>query len=604
MQLADFHRTGSVGLALAGGGPEGAIYEIGVLRALDDALDGLDFNDVPVTVGVSAGALLGASLANGITTGRLVRSVVGEETGEQPFRPEMFMSPAFGEYVKSGLRVPGLIADALQAALRDPKSSGVLTELVSRLGRAVPVGVFDNAPLRDYLAALFALGRRTDDFRRLKNKLFVVATDLDSSETVVFGAPGHDDVPISRAVQASTALPGLYPPVEIDGRHYVDGVLNKTVHASVAFEEGAELVLCINPIVPVDTAQAVANGVMERGRLTDRGMPGVMSQTFRTLIHSRMGTGMASYRDRFENADLVLFEPRKDDYLMFFTNVFSFAARREVRDRWAHAYPLARVVLCSTRLGPELVGQHPEHGLDDGPRRAHPQPVGPVAVRAPRRALDPVAVARRRVPEVGAAVVVVAEDVAGGRRRDRGQHPPGHAALALVGRRERELHDRALVGDRRVEPEPEEQLPAARADVVGGLRDRPGSGLAPDDLDGLDRRRVHDEPPGGLSEPRREAGEERSPDADERLAAAVVAAGREEAGEEVGVVAAGLPDEAGLGVVGPGLLQDREREDLGVAQAHPAVAGPEPDGVGDEVAVEVVDEAEEDEREGRRRGGR
>ncbi len=335
MQLADHNRTGSVGLALAGGGPEGAIYEIGVLRALDDALDGLDLNDVPVTVGISAGAFLGASLANGITTGRLVRSVVGQEPAEHPFRPEMFMSPAFGEYVRRGLRIPGLVVDALQSYLRDANSGGMVSELVSRLGRAVPVGVFDNAPLRQYLEALFAFDDRTNDFRRLKNKLFVVATDLDSSETVIFGSPGHDDVPIALAVQASTALPGLYPPVEIEGRSYVDGVLNKTVHASVAFENGAGLVLCVNPIVPVDTAQAVATGVMERGRLTDRGMPGVMSQTFRTLIHSRMGAGMASYRDRYENADLVLFEPRKDDYLMFFTNVFSFAARREVV---AHAY--------------------------------------------------------------------------------------------------------------------------------------------------------------------------------------------------------------------------------------------------------------------------
>ena len=66
------------------------------------------------------------------------------------------------------------------------------------------------------------------------------------------------------AVQASSALPGLYPPVEIEGRHYVDGVLLKTLHASVALEAGAELVLCINPIVPVDTVHAVEEGMMER----------------------------------------------------------------------------------------------------------------------------------------------------------------------------------------------------------------------------------------------------------------------------------------------------------------------------------------------------
>lgn len=336
MQVADHHHTGSVGLALAGGGPEGAIYEIGVLRALDDAFDGLDFNDVPVTVGVSAGAFVGASLSNGITTAQLVRSVVGEEPGAHPFRPELFLSPAFGEYVRRGLRVPGLVADALTTAFLHPKdSSGLLSMLVDRLGRAVPVGVFDNGPLREYLRAVYSVKGRTDDFRELRNALYVVATDLDSSQSVVFGMPGLDDVPISLAVQASTALPGLYPPVEIDGRHYVDGVLNKTVHASVAFDHGAGLVLCVNPLVPVDTARAVASGAMRRGRLTDRGMPGVMSQTFRTLIHSRMGTGMAAYQDRYQGADLVLFEPRKDDYEMFFTNVFSFSSRQDVVE---HAY--------------------------------------------------------------------------------------------------------------------------------------------------------------------------------------------------------------------------------------------------------------------------
>ncbi len=336
MQIADFHQSGTIGLALAGGGPSGAIYEIGVLRALDDALSGIDFNDVPVTVGVSSGAFVGASLANGITTAQMVRSIVGEEPGEHPFRPDLFLSPAFGEFVRRGLRVPGLIVEAVVDAVLNPRdTSGLVSTLVDRLGRALPVGAFDNDPLRGFLADTFARAGRTDDFKRLRNKLYVVATDLDSSESVVFGAAGWDDVPISLAVQASTALPGLYPPVDIGGRHYVDGVLNKTVHASVAFEQGAGLVLCVNPIVPVDTARAVTAGAMRRGRLTDRGMPGVMSQTFRTLIHSRMGTGMSNYRERYDGADLVLFEPRKDDYTMFFTNVFSFSARREVV---AHAY--------------------------------------------------------------------------------------------------------------------------------------------------------------------------------------------------------------------------------------------------------------------------
>ena len=69
----------------------------------------------------------------------------------------------------------------------------------------------------------------------------LVATDLDSGDSAPFGQPGFDHVPISKAVQASAALPGLFPPVEIEGRYYVDGVLKKTLHASEALEEGARL---------------------------------------------------------------------------------------------------------------------------------------------------------------------------------------------------------------------------------------------------------------------------------------------------------------------------------------------------------------------------
>src|SRR5690606_39202089 len=186
----------------------------------------------------------------------------------------------------------------------------------------------------------------------------VVAADLDAGEPVRFGAPGWDHVPVSRAVQASTALPGLYPPVEIDGRYYVDGVLHKTLHASVALDAGADLVLCVNPVVPVDTKGAVEQGVMRRGYLLDRGMPTVLSQTFRTLIHSRLETGIAAYRTRYGGADVVLFEPRRNDYKMFFRNIFSFAERKEVCE---HAYAATLETLKARReeLAPILA----RHGI-------------------------------------------------------------------------------------------------------------------------------------------------------------------------------------------------------------------------------------------------
>ncbi|MDH3841727.1 MAG: patatin-like phospholipase family protein, partial [Chromatiales bacterium] len=62
------HDRGKIGLAVAGGGPLGAIYELGTLHALDEALEGVDFTDLHAYVGVSSGAIIASSLANGIST--------------------------------------------------------------------------------------------------------------------------------------------------------------------------------------------------------------------------------------------------------------------------------------------------------------------------------------------------------------------------------------------------------------------------------------------------------------------------------------------------------------------------------------------------------
>ncbi len=327
-----------IGIALAGGGPQGAIHEIGALRALDEALEGLDLNDLHIYVGVSAGAFIAACLANNLSTAQMVRAIVKQVPGEHPFVPETFLSPALGNFLRSAAKVPRILAEALYLAARHPDDLTGLGSL-TRLGRALPVGVFKNEPIRRYLERIFTIKGRTDDFRELGSNLIVVATDLDSGRPVRFGEPGMDAVPISSAVQASTALPGLYPPVEIDGRHYVDGVLLKTLHASVALDEGAELVICLNPIVPVDTIRSVELGVMRRGRLADRGLPTVLSQTLRTLIHSRLYVGLSAYDGRYEDADVVLLEPRRDDYEMFFTNVFSFSHRKAICE---HAYTCTR----------------------------------------------------------------------------------------------------------------------------------------------------------------------------------------------------------------------------------------------------------------------
>ena len=334
-----------VGLALAGGGPAGAIYEIGAIRALDEVFDGLNFNSLQVYVGVSAGAFICSNLANNITPAQMVRAIVKHQPGEHPFVPETFYALAFGEYLRRTKSVPRLLGKGIWSFLKDPLDKGLLGSLML-MGRALPTGVFDNRHLGEYLERIFTLKDRTNDFRELDKNLIIVAADLDSGQAVRFGQGSHEDVPISVAVQASTALPGIYTPVKIDGRHYVDGVLLKTMHGSVALEQGTDLLICLNPLVPVDTVEAVKEGVMRRGKLIDRGLPTVLSQSLRTMIRSRLNAGLSSYYDKYPDADVVLFEPPADDYEMFFTNVFSFASRRMVCE---HAYASTRKQLRARR---------------------------------------------------------------------------------------------------------------------------------------------------------------------------------------------------------------------------------------------------------------
>ncbi len=341
-----------IGLVLGGGGPLGGIYEIGALRALDESLEGVDFNDLYVYVGVSAGAFIAANLANQMTSAQMCRIFVKNEAEVHPFHPEVFYRPAVREYVKRMLSVPGLLVEAFAKFVGNPHDQTFLDALTV-LTQAVPAGVFDNAGLEEYLHRSYSMLGRTNDFRQLSRRLYLVAADLESGEAVKFGAPGYDHIPVSRAVQASVATPGLYVPVEIDGRYYMDGTLRKGMHASVALDDGADLVFAINPLVPIDASQAVSAGTMSPGTLTNSGMPNIISQTYRTMVYSRMRSGMKMYESEYPDASIVLFEPTRDDAKIFFSNVFSFQSRRMVCE---HAYQMTRKDLLARAdaLEPEL----------------------------------------------------------------------------------------------------------------------------------------------------------------------------------------------------------------------------------------------------------
>jgi len=322
-------RRSKVALVCAGGGVIGALYEIGCLRALDDLLD-RGVADLDLYVGVSGGAFVSSLLAAGITPAEMYDAVTSPAGGTLGVPDAPLYRLGLGDFLTASRRAPALLRRAASAAWRG--EAGTLADLAWSAFELLPAGLLDNSGLQEYVEALIRSRRRRDRFDGLRRPLLVVAVDLDSGEAVAFGDAAHRDVPVSRAVQASTALPGLYRPVRIGTRDFVDGGVKKTAHIHLAIEAGADLVLCVNPIVPIHND---TRGGHFAGHLSARGITYVLDQALRIMLHGRMQYGLERYRREHPKVDILLLEPARDDLRMFSYNIMRNGVRRIVAE---HGY--------------------------------------------------------------------------------------------------------------------------------------------------------------------------------------------------------------------------------------------------------------------------
>ena len=212
---------GKLAIALAGGGPLGAFYELGALHALSEAIVGRELDGFRRLSSASARDRSSPPvLPMASTRPRWARSSSNDESTLLPLPPEMLLHPAFGEYARRMALLPEVLAEHRPRIRARPAAERLARRLVSSLGRVAA----DRIVRQRAAGALSARGcsaptATRDDFRQLRARLYVVATNLNTGESVAFGDAEHDHVPISRAVAASAALPGLYPAVDIDGQH-------------------------------------------------------------------------------------------------------------------------------------------------------------------------------------------------------------------------------------------------------------------------------------------------------------------------------------------------------------------------------------------------
>jgi NTE family protein len=332
------HKTGrrrrsKTALVLGGGGFTGGVYEIGALRALDLLSVNRTVNQFDVYVGTSAGSFVAAMTANGVTPEEMMR-VVNQQV-PTPFRDVdvgTLLRPNLLEFAWRGLRLPLQAAGLLRQVAGQLGQISAM-DIVLGLAEALPSGVYSTNGIERYVRQVLSDPDRADDFRLLESELYLVATDLDTCERIIFGAEDWDDVPISSAVAASTALPMVYKPVEIKGRELVDGGIVSTTNIDIAVEAGAKLLVVVNPLVPFvnefDKRIPTLFGSRVR-RVSDMGFPQIGYQTFKLLAYQRLHEIAKQWEQKYPGVDIVLIEPEPDDELMFQTSIMNFSSRVDI----------------------------------------------------------------------------------------------------------------------------------------------------------------------------------------------------------------------------------------------------------------------------------
>jgi predicted acylesterase/phospholipase RssA len=342
-------------LVLSGGGLTGAVYHIGALRALNDALLDRSVNDFDIYVGTSAGAIIASCVANGIRTKDLFRAIAGEAGPANLQRGDVF-SPNLGELARKLAGLPAVSAWACWHYLRHARDMD-LVDFMMLFADALPSGFFDGEAIGRYLSRVFKFTGKTDDFRKLDRDLQLIATDLDNGDRVIFGTGSNDRVPISRAAAASSAVPVLYTPVKLDGREFVDGGLRGTASIDIAIERGAELVICVNPLVPFDNrSRSIPKLGTDARTVSEKGFSAITNQVARTALHAGLQYHIKQVRRAHPEVDIMLIEPRRTDARMFFDNPMRFSSRMEIA---RHGYQSVLVELDENfRRNSDVLARH------------------------------------------------------------------------------------------------------------------------------------------------------------------------------------------------------------------------------------------------------
>lgn len=248
--MANLDSTPPDVLVLGGGGVLGEAWLSAVLAGI--ALGGaFDARASGCMIGTSAGSIVAASLVAGIDPAARLE-LTGAAFDGAPGEEDERGRGAFGGTLATALELGGAAAAPLASlALASSARSGAL--LRRAMLRRVPAGE----------RSMFGLGRIIEAAApSFDGRLLVATVELESGRRVMFGAPGAPSATVAQAVLASCAIPGVFSPVTIGGRRYVDGGAWSPTNLDAAPVQRGERVLCLNPTGSLRPARGAIAGAI------------------------------------------------------------------------------------------------------------------------------------------------------------------------------------------------------------------------------------------------------------------------------------------------------------------------------------------------------
>jgi NTE family protein len=242
-------------LVLGGGGILGETWMLAVLTGYEEET-GVDLRECDLFVGTSAGSIVAATLAAGRTPASRLGDMPAPEGTAAAAEPDAASTTGalVGGVLSAGRAAVGAVAPL---ALRSTEFGGSLVR------RAALARVPEGRMSLDRLGrAVAASGVGFD------GRLQVAAVDVDNGRRVMFGAPGAPPASVADAVMASCAIPGVFRPVTIDGRTYVDGGAWSPTNLDAVDARRGMRVLCLNPtgsLRPTRETPMGAVGPLSRG---------------------------------------------------------------------------------------------------------------------------------------------------------------------------------------------------------------------------------------------------------------------------------------------------------------------------------------------------